>query len=256
MLKRSILIMTALSLFTAVTAVNATEQESTQMDKWQFFAQINGYLPDIKGKTAGGNDIEIDLDTIIDNLNFTFMGIAGASKGKWTFTTDLIYLDMGADESGTAPVNVGGGNLPVQTYTSLGLTAWIVTPAASYNVLNNERFRLDILAGARYFYLKADLRLDIGPFGKSPTESDSVWDGIVGVRGDVKLNDKWFLPYYFDIGTGESDLTYQLYGGIGYRFSKIDLSAGYRYLRWNFDDDTVFDNLYQTGPMVGIKFRF
>jgi len=27
---------------------------------------------------------------------------------------------------------------------------------------------------------------------------------------------KWFVPYYLDVGTGESDLTWQAMGGIGY----------------------------------------
>ena len=32
-------------------------------------------------------------------------------------------------------------------------------------------------------------------------------------------NREWFVPYYADIGTGQSDFTWQAIGGIGYAFS-------------------------------------
>ena len=41
------------------------------------------------------------------------------------------------------------------------------------------------------------------------SDSGDVWDGIVGLRGNVKLDKYWYLPYYFDVGTGASDLTWQ-----------------------------------------------
>ena len=57
MRNKSVVITTAFFLFLAVTVVNAAEKESPQLDPWQFFAQINGFLPDIKGETARGNDL-------------------------------------------------------------------------------------------------------------------------------------------------------------------------------------------------------
>jgi hypothetical protein len=41
------------------------------------------------------------------------------------------------------------------------------------------------------------------------------------------LNEHWYLPYYADIGTGDSDLTWQLFGGIGYMFNWGDIKLGY-----------------------------
>jgi hypothetical protein len=38
--------------------------------------------------------------------------------------------------------------------------------------------------------------------------SGNVWDGIVGIRGKVTLNEKWYLPYHLDVGTGNSEVTY------------------------------------------------
>ena len=39
-------------------------------------------------------------------------------------------------------------------------------------------------------------------------------------------------------------------------FSRVDLMAGWRYERWNFDDNPVLDNMYINGPIAGVKIRF
>ena len=88
------------------------------------------------------------------------------------------------------------------------------------------------------------------------TDSGDVWDAIVGVRGHVPLTDKWYLPYYFDIGTGDTQLTWQAFGGVGYRFKHFDLVGGYRYMDWNFKDADVFGDMNLSGPFVGAKFMF
>ncbi len=72
----------------------------------------------------------------------------------------------------------------------------------------------------------------------------------------MNFSESWYLPFHLDIGTGDSDLTWQAMAGIGYRFSKIDIGAGYRYLEWELENRKVLGNLELKGPFVGIKFRF
>jgi hypothetical protein len=72
----------------------------------------------------------------------------------------------------------------------------------------------------------------------------------------VNLGKNWYVPYYLDVGTGESNLTWQALGGIGYRFSKVNVLAQYRYLEWDFDDDALIDDLNIQGPFVGFEFLF
>ncbi len=50
--------------------------------------------------------------------------------------------------------------------------------------------------------------------------------------------------------------TWQALGGVGYRFSKADLVLGYRHMEWNFDGNSVFDDLDISGPYAGVKFVF
>jgi len=72
----------------------------------------------------------------------------------------------------------------------------------------------------------------------------------------VNLTKKWYLPFYGDVGTGDSDLTWQVLAGIGYKFKWFDVVAAYRYLDWDFDDNPAIDDLNFSGPIVGIKFVF
>ena len=83
-------------------------------------------------------------------------------------------------------------------------------------------------------------------------------DGIVGVSGKVNLKYNLYLPFHFDVGTGDTNLTWQAYGGVGYKFKTFDLIAGYRYLTWDFDDEGggMFNELTVSGPLFGVTFQF
>ena len=135
-----------------------------------------------------------------------------------------------------------------------------MTPLVSYNVFETERATVIILCGARYLWLEADVEVKItdilGTRKVKFSDSGHVWDGIVGVRGQVNLWEKWYLPYHLDMGAGDTDLIWQVLGGIGYRFQKFDAQVGYRYLDWDFDDNDVFDDLDIKGLYGGIRFRF
>jgi len=213
-----------------------------QEENWQFTAELYLWYASMGGTATPGSDVDIGADDLIDALDMGFMGTLGVRKGKWSFMADVIYLDVG-DDTDVAP----GVNLDV------GLKGWIVTPIVGYNVLDTDKAIIDVVAGARYFSLSSDVNITGIP---EISDSGSVWDGIVGVRGEMNLTENWYIPFYGDIGTGESDLTWQLFAGIGYKFEKIDVIVAYRYLAWDFDDSPVFADLNINGPLAGIKIRF
>ena len=66
-------------------------------------------------------------------------------------------------------------------------------------------------------------------------------------KGNVKLTEKLYIEFYGDVGTGESDLTWQAMAGIGYKFKWFDVVATYRYLDWDFDDNSAIDDLNISG---------
>ena len=221
-------------------AATAPAAESSPADSWEFAAEVYLWGASIGGETASDSDVDIDFGDLLDNLEMAFMGTFGARKNNWSFLVDVIYLDV-KDEGSVD--GIGG---------SVELRGWVVTPDVGYTVLKGDRGHLDLHVGARYLYLESDIRL--GPDGID--ESDNIWDGIIGVRGRVNLTDKLYLPYYLDIGTGGSEMTWQASAGLGYQFKHFDIVAGYRYLEWDFDDSAVFDNLDFNGPYAGVKFFF
>ena len=120
-------------------------------------------------------------------------------------------------------------------------------------------------SGVRYLGLKTSTDLSFsgpdGVLGRSGSTSDrvNVWDGIVGVRGEVRVSDDgdWFLPYYLDIGAGNySNWTWQGWAGLGYRFDWGDLVLVYRNLSYSTSGDETFEDLRMAGPALGATFRW
>lgn len=233
-----------------IAPVEPVVPEVVASDSWEYSAAINLWAASIGGETAAGGDIDIGFNDILDNLDFTFMGTLGAQKGKWGLLADVLYLNMSQD----VYVPLYGG---AETITNVGLKSWILTPMVTYRVMEEDQLNLDVLAGARYLYLKSTL--DIFPAG--PTSgSGNVWDGIVGLRGTYDFNEKWYMPFHFDVGSGETDLTWQAFAGVGYKYENFDLIVGYRYMDFNFDDSDkgggIFNELTLDGPIVSLKFNF
>jgi hypothetical protein len=93
------------------------------------------------------------------------------------------------------------------------------------------------------------------PPGGGAWRSLNKWDAIVGFKGQVRFGDsKWSMPYYFDIGAGESNWTWQALVGVGYQFSWGELSLVMRSLNYYFDDNKL--DLHLTGPALGATFTF
>jgi hypothetical protein len=229
-------------------------------NNWKFFVQLNGWLPDITVGTADGEDVEIGIDDIIDNLDLTLMGTFIAKKDKWSFLTDVVYLDLNFPDNQTIVDNALLG----MELNDMGMQTWIVTPMVSYNVLESDRLSLDFMAGVRYIWLEIDTEIQKRILSTtsdiSSSNSGDHWNGIIGVRGHIDLSGKWYIPFHFDAGTGDSSLTWQAYAAVAYRFKTIDLTIGYRHLEFDIDEDdaggNVFDYIEVSGPMIGIKYAF
>jgi hypothetical protein len=82
------------------------------------------------------------------------------------------------------------------------------------------------------------------------------WDAIVGAKGRVALGaeQRWAVPWYVDIGTGDSDLTWQLAVGLGYTFDWGELTATWVTLVYELDGS--IEKLDFSGPAIGATFRW
>jgi len=235
-------------------------------DQWEYDATIYLWAAAIDATTPTGGDIDLSFHDILQDLDMTFMGSFGAHKGKWSLLADTIYMDLSQKDGGseTIPVLGGAADITRTVKTDIGMKAWIVTLGAGYNVVDNEKTTLDLVGGARYLDLDVDIKLNLDRNGVllqtsrevKASDSDHVWDGIAGLKGNYKINDKWYLPYYADIGTGGSDLTWQAMGGVGYQFKWGEVLLAYRYLDYNFKSDFLLKDMNVSGPALGARFRF
>ena len=270
----SAILRAALGIVATIPAVSLAAESPS--DDWQWAVTIYGWLPDITGDThfpaapggpTDGPSIDISGGDILDALEFAFLSALEVRKGRWGVATDVIYLDMGATKSNTRNLSVGGNDLPasVTANADLDITSWVWTTVGTYRVIDQPAHSLELLAGARLLDVSQTLTWhfdgDIGSLplpgrdGKSEV-GDDLWDGIIGVRGRINFgtNRTWFVPYYLDVGTGDSDSTLQAMAGVGYVFSWGEIKAGWRYL--DYDLEAPIESLTTSGPQIGATFRF
>ena len=243
-------------------------------DEWQFQVILYGYLPKISGTTdfslrGGSSDLTVHPDAILKSLNGVFMGMAEASRGPWGLYTDLMYLDVGNTTSETRDFAIGGIGIPASVSANLDFnvrgTVW--TLAGTYQVMKEPEASLQVIAGARLLDVDQSLGVqfngDLGPLNLLGRQFNldtriSDWDGIVGVKGRLAFGSgrQWFVPYYVDVGTGQSDLTWQVIGGLGYSFHWGDVIFAWRYLDYNMKSGSKIESINFNGPGLGVAFRW
>ena len=132
----------------------------------------------------------------------------------------------------------------------------VFTGTVGYDVYDANETRVALLGGARGLNLDTTANLSLGSGSQRVTAGLKNWDAIVGVRGTTPIADRWSFSYYADVGTGESDLTWQLSAAFDYGFNTWDLSFGYRYLTWDIGNSPVLSDLTFDGPFIGAKINF
>ena len=244
-------------------------------EKWMFTATIYGWVPKIDGTVnfpgdRGSTDIHASMSDILNHLRMTFQGALDAHNGRWGMFTDVVYVDVGGIKTHSHDFSIGNVGIPVTATADLNLDikALVWTLAGEYRIASDAAWTVDALAGARMLQMKPTLGYsitgDIGPIvlpgGRSGSKQvdESLWDGIVGFKGRYAFGDdrKWFAPFYFDIGTGQSQLTWQVSGGVGYNFDWGSAFATWRYLDYNFKSGEPLADTTFNGPMLGVAFRW
>jgi len=223
---------------------------------WEHKLAIYGWAASFDGTLTysipGKDDVESD-GGVIDKLDGVFMGAYELRKDKFSFLADVIYLGMSGGE--TIAEDIGQGRL--ETTVAQEFDAWVLSFYGGYNVIDTGSAKLDIIAGMRYFSLDVEASIDLPVLAPIPlSPSFEAYDALIGVKGSFDINENWYVPYIFDIGAGDSDLTWQAQASIGYRFGWGDVLATYRYLHYEKDDLKLVEDFDLYGPKVGVVFHF
>ena len=246
----------ALVILTASGAAWAGPKEKA--DAWTF--QVSPYLwmSGIKGDVGAfervpPSSIDVSFSDIFSHIDWpAAVFVAGEARhGRFGILGDVMYVELKADGSTPGPL-FGGTTLKVKNFTS--------TIEGAYRVADTPSVKLDALAGLRIFYIDNELSLSSGILQARSGSSSSAWaDPVFGMRAIVPFGGSGFYASgYGDVGGGPSgDLTWQLYGGLGYNFNDwLTAYAGYRYLEIQHQDGGFVYDVAQQGPLIGALFRF
>ena len=264
----------AAACLAAAAVMPLAAQAQGAADAWQYRASIYGYFPTVSGSSSfptggSGPTIDVDASDILDALKFTFMGAFEAQKGQWGVFTDLIYLDLGNTQTASRDFTIGRAGVPagVTANLSMDLKSWVWTVAGLHSLSATPQNTTNLVFGARMVDLKETLdwglngnigQIGLPSRGGRAEVSQTNWDAIVGVKGLATFGEdrRWVLPYYFDVGTGQSKLTWQALAGVGYSFDWATVTAAWRYLAYDFDSDKNLQDITFSGPFVGLTFRW
>ena len=283
---RAVGLLAILGLVT-VTMPSAWGQSSPSGSGLRFELTPYMWLPSLDSTfrypVRGGGSVTTTLSTspgdYLTHINFTAMMAGEVRYDRFSLVTDILYINANTQSSRLRSYDFGLTQIPVDrtvtTTTSLRLQNTVWTLAGGYTVFEGDWGNVDLLVGFRMLaasqttnyslsaaITRPDGSIALGRIG-SLSGSDSVWNAIGGMRGRLYLaNADWFgggrifLPFYFDIGTGGSDITWQVFGGIGYQTERVGVSIGYRYLSFNQGSNATIQKLQLGGPLLAASFRF
>ena len=263
----------------------AQAQDTGLRPGWSFEIAPYVWLPSVsatlrydslRSPLGGTADVKADADDYFANLNFAASFAATARYDRFTLLTDVMYVSADSGSSRVESVNVFDvGRNPISSALNLSgnstLKTTLWTLAGGYTVASGAWGNVDVLAGFRYLGIEAtsdyNLALTLfGPRGNAgPTFGgagrlsgrDNLWNGIIGVRGRIAIGETGlFVPYYLDIGAGDSNFTWQTFAGIGYQTGWAGVQLGWRYMSYDQGGSTLVQDMTMSGAYLAVNFNF
>lgn len=238
--------------------INSAQSQEVEDGQWQFQLAPYAWLAGQEGTVSSlpglpTADIDIDFwDDILGNINGAVFLIGEARKGRFGVFADLAYTDIELEE-----------NTPGSYFSTISsqTKTWMATVSGFYRAVDRSRSYLDLLAGVRYWDIYSKLKLTTGALPQqSVTNNENWFDPVVGVKGLTYFGSSNFFAsggfFLGGFGLG-SDLMWDANVNLGYAWSTtFSATIGYRYLDVDYDDDGYIYDVAQSGPTVGLSWRF
>lgn len=233
---------------------------ASEVSNWDFMLEGYAMASTIEGDSGVGRvvgaDVEVDFDTILENLELSAMVHAEAFyQNKWGLIFDYGFMDLASDVS--LPL---GGVLDAEVHQGV-LELFL---ARRWSLKDGH---VDLYGGIRWW--DNDIDIDINPAilpGSISIEIGEDWvDPVVGARWLRLLSEKWAVSVRGDIGGFgvASDSTWLVSAGAQYKINqswKLDLK--YKALWVDYEDGTpgqkgyfAYDTVTH-GPIVGVIYNF
>jgi len=222
---------------------------------WQFTFAPYLWASRITGDVGIGDrtaDVDVSFKDILEHLDFAFMSAGEARNGRFSLSADVMYSALSSSDD--TPHGI------IANKIDSNLSEWIVTGVAGYSLLYDDRYNLDVVAGARYWSANTKLKVKGGLLdGSSASDTVNWTDPMIGVKGKAYISDQFFVLGWgliggFGVGA-KSD--WDVMGGVGYDFSdRFSTVLSYRALGINYEQGKGELNLVYSGPLLGVVFKF
>ena len=196
-------------------------------------------------------DVDAGFGDILDNLELGgFVGFAG-HDGRYGISGDIQYIRL--SNTSTTPG-------PAFSSATVEAETAIVTLMGEYQLNTRADTKLWAMGGLRYWSVKTDVAYAAGLSpAQSAGGSDNWVDPVIGVRGRRDISDRIFLTgwaYAGGFGAGSEEM-YDLFGGLGFEFSKaLSGVAGYRWMSVDRVSGSFVYDTSQEGMLAGVRFNF
>ena len=231
--------------------VLADEGWKFRLAPYMWFAGLEGDVGPLKNVPS--SDVDISPSDALDDTDSSFMLIFDARKGLHGIFTDIFYSDLTSTEK-----------IDSATSTKLRSTTktTMITAAYTYSVLQDNFTNVDLMAGARWWRIDADVKLksQIPALNLSGDNTEFWFDPFIGVRGRMPISGSNFYvngnASYggFDINAKSF---YEVSANLGYRWTKeIDTLVGYRQFDLDYDKNDFKYDAKQSGWQIGLVWSF
>lgn len=223
-------------------------------DEWHASFAPYLWLPGVHG-TVGAQgkltSVHASPADLLSNFRFGLMGVVELRKNRFVMPLDLMWVRLG-DDTGLPANELGATSADVK------VDELLLTPKIGYELIRMDRFKVDALAGFRYWHLGQDVKFS--PSGVAPNLSASQnWASpLVGGRIVTPLSRKIAVTVAGDVGGWDvgSQLEYQAVGLLGYDVNaRWALEVGYRYLDVNWRGSGAVFDVAMSGIVFGANIK-
>ena len=224
----------------------ANEEGEAEAESWEF--EFTPYIwgAGFDGEVSVGgvtSPVENEYNFfVLENLDLAGSATFEARKHNWALLFDGLYTRYSDDFSNplfsTRLISEGG----------------FFEAAVSYR-FDSLKF-MEVLAGARYVFVKLNLALTPGP----AAEGSKDWvDPVLGLRFTWEMTENWTMRLRGDLGGfgAGSDIVSSAVWTIEYSITEMfSLKAGYRFMKGEFEDQDFVHDVSLSGFGLGLGIRF
>ena len=202
-----------------------SSQPATANDRWHVSVTPYIWFPGVHGTVGAlGRDISYSASPgdLLSHFRFGLMGTVEARHKRLLLPIDLMWVRLEDDKAIPFP--------PALSATSATFKAdeFILTPKVGVRVIDTNMFKIDALAGIRYWHFSENLQFNPSLLGLNFSRSQNWVDPVVGGRIEAALAPKVVATVGGDVGGWGvgSQLDYQVSAALGYKVKPHTILQG------------------------------